>query len=60
VLVGRVETANYLGGQVLYRIAAEGGLTLLVKQTSGGEAAPAVGAMVRVAWSAADAVTLEG
>jgi spermidine/putrescine ABC transporter ATP-binding subunit len=60
VLAGRVETANYLGGQVLYRIAAEGGLTLLVKQTSGGEAAPAVGAMVRVAWSAADAVTLEG
>jgi putative spermidine/putrescine transport system ATP-binding protein len=60
VLTGRIETANYLGGQVIYRIAAEGGQRLLVKETAGSDAvAPRVGALAGVAWNAADAVVLE-
>jgi putative spermidine/putrescine transport system ATP-binding protein len=57
VLQGSIETANYLGGHVLYRVAAEGA-KLLVKETSGTGALP-VGSAVGVAWSAADAVVLE-
>jgi putative spermidine/putrescine transport system ATP-binding protein len=57
VLSGAIETANYLGGHVLYRVAAEGS-KLLVKETSGAGALP-VGSAVGVAWSAADAVVLE-
>jgi putative spermidine/putrescine transport system ATP-binding protein len=59
VLTGRIETANYLGGQIMYRIAAEGGQRLLVKETAGSDVSPRVGALVGVAWSAADAVVLE-
>jgi putative spermidine/putrescine transport system ATP-binding protein len=58
VLTGRVETANYLGGQVIYRIAAAGGQKLLVKETAGATA-PQVGAITGISWSAADAVALE-
>jgi ABC-type Fe3+/spermidine/putrescine transport system ATPase subunit len=55
VLAGTIESANYLGGHVLYRIAA-GAARLLVRET--GDVRP-VGAAVGVAWNAADAVALE-
>ncbi len=56
VFSGIVESANYLGAHVLYRIAADGA-KLLVKQT-GGAPLPA-GTAVGVAWNAADAVALQ-
>jgi ABC-type Fe3+/spermidine/putrescine transport system ATPase subunit len=55
VLSGTIESANFLGGHVLYRIAA-GDTKLLVRET----AAPRpVGATVGVTWNAADTVALE-
>ena len=56
VLSGAIESAAYLGGHVLYRVAADGA-KLLVRET--GAAARPVGSAVGVAWSAADAVALE-
>jgi ABC-type Fe3+/spermidine/putrescine transport system ATPase subunit len=55
VLLGTIESANYLGGHVLYRIVA-GNAKLLVRETG---AMRTVGAAVGVTWSAADAVALE-
>jgi ABC-type Fe3+/spermidine/putrescine transport system ATPase subunit len=52
---GTIESANYLGGHVLYRVAA-GGAKLLVRETG---AVRPVGAAVGVTWSAADAAALE-
>jgi putative spermidine/putrescine transport system ATP-binding protein len=57
VLAGSIESANYLGGHVIYRVAADGA-RLLVRQTGGAGAMP-VGTPVGVAWNAADAVVLE-
>ena len=57
VLLGSIESSNYLGGHVLYRVAVEGA-KLLVRETGGAGAMP-VGTPVGVAWSAADAVALE-
>jgi ABC-type Fe3+/spermidine/putrescine transport system ATPase subunit len=57
VLAGSIESANYLGGHVLYRVAVEGA-KLLVRETGGTGAMP-VGTPVGVAWNAADAVALE-
>jgi ABC-type Fe3+/spermidine/putrescine transport system ATPase subunit len=56
VLAGSIESANYLGGHVLYRVAADGA-RLLVRQTGG--AVMPVGTTVGVAWSAGDAVVLD-
>jgi len=56
VFSGIVESANYLGAHVLYRIAADGA-KLLVKQTGG--APLSAGTAVGVAWNATDAVALE-
>jgi putative spermidine/putrescine transport system ATP-binding protein len=55
VFSGTIESANYLGGHVLYRVATDSS-KLLVRETG---AVRTVGAAVGVAWSAADAVTLE-
>jgi len=55
VLAGTIESANFLGGHVLYRVAADGA-KLLVRET--GPMRP-VGASVGVTWNAADAVSLE-
>jgi ABC-type Fe3+/spermidine/putrescine transport system ATPase subunit len=55
VLSGTIESANFLGGHVLYRVAADGA-KLLVRETG---AMRTVGAAVGVTWSAADAVALE-
>src|ERR1700736_1517196 len=55
VLAGTIESANFLGGHVLYRVVADGA-KLLVRET--GPMRP-VGASVGVTWSAADAVALE-
>ena len=55
VLSGTIESANYLGGHVLYRIAA-GNARLLVRETGG---VRPVGDKVGVAWNAADVVALE-
>jgi ABC-type Fe3+/spermidine/putrescine transport system ATPase subunit len=60
LLGGAIVTANYLGGQTLYRVAVEGGKSVLVKEGRG-EATPAraIGDRVGVMWRAEDAVVLE-
>jgi spermidine/putrescine ABC transporter ATP-binding subunit len=55
VFSGTIESANYLGGHVLYRVMTEHA-KLLVRETG---ALRSVGAEVGVAWSADDAVALE-
>ena len=59
VFSGRVESANYLGGQVIYRVVTEAGRKLLVKEYSAGGAGLGTGAQVGVDWLAADAVVLD-
>src|SRR5205807_1928586 len=55
VFTGHIETANYLGDHILFRVATQAGAKLLIKQTTGGRAVPALGARVGLAWSSADA-----
>jgi spermidine/putrescine ABC transporter ATP-binding subunit len=60
LLAGRIDTANYLGGQTLFRIAAEAGRPMLVKERRGGNiAARAIGDRVGLTWQAEDVVVLE-
>jgi len=60
LLAGRIATANYLGGQTIYRIATESGVSMLVKEGRGeGSPARAIGDRVGVVWRAEDAVVLE-
>ncbi len=58
VLDGKIETANFLGGQVIYRVDTEGGRKLLIKEANTGSAARPVDARVGVAWLPEDAVVL--
>src|SRR5262249_7517765 len=61
LVVGRITTANFLGGQTLYRIAVESGASILVKEGRGEEQpARVIGDRVGVTWQAQDAVVLEG
>ncbi|MBS0221133.1 MAG: ABC transporter ATP-binding protein [Proteobacteria bacterium] len=58
-LEGTVETANFLGGATLYRVAA-GGRTYLARETHSGERSPrAAGDAVGLAWNDTDVVPLE-
>ncbi|WIM11759.1 ABC transporter ATP-binding protein [Enhydrobacter sp.] len=58
-LRGTVETANFLGGATLYRVAA-GGRTFLARETHSGDRSPrAAGDAVGLAWNDADVVPLE-
>ena len=60
-LAGKVETANYLGGSTLLRVRAEGGHSMLVRETHAGERASRnPGDSVGLAWNDQDAVALEG
>jgi spermidine/putrescine ABC transporter ATP-binding subunit len=60
LLAGRIITASFLGAQTLYRIAADGGASILVKEARAeGSAARTVGDRVGVVWRAEDAVVLE-
>ena len=60
LLSGRIESANFLGGQTLYRIAGDGGLRLLAKETNAGERGSRMpGTEISLAWTADDAVVLE-
>jgi ABC-type Fe3+/spermidine/putrescine transport system ATPase subunit len=60
LFAGRIVTANYLGGQTLYRIAVESGTSMLVKEGRGEDTpARAIGDRVGVGWRAEDAVVLE-
>src|SRR5262249_9078775 len=58
-IAGHIESANFLGGQVLYRIASAGDRHLLAKETNIGAAVRPIGAEVGLAWNATDAVVLE-
>ena len=58
IFKGRVETANFLGVQMIYRISTEDGRKLLVKDTSGSGVVE-VGSAVGVTWNATDAVALQ-
>jgi len=61
LLAGRITTANYLGGQTLYRILTECGRTVLVKEGRGGHnLARGIGDRVGVTWRGEDAVVVEG
>ena len=58
---GTVETANFLGGSTLLRVAARDGRSLLVRETHGGErASRQPGDAVGLAWNDQDTVLLEG
>jgi putative spermidine/putrescine transport system ATP-binding protein len=57
VLSGTIETTTFLGGQMIYRIAADNGQPLLIRQAAG--TGPAAGERVGITWNAADAVVLE-
>jgi putative spermidine/putrescine transport system ATP-binding protein len=60
LLTGRIATANFLGGQTLYRIAADSGASVLVKEgRSEGNPARTIGEHVGVRWRPEDAVVLE-
>ncbi|MBN8938985.1 MAG: ABC transporter ATP-binding protein [Rhizobiales bacterium] len=57
---GRIDSANFLGGQTLYRIIMADGRQLLAKETNiGDRPVRAIGDQVRLGWSPADAVQLE-
>jgi putative spermidine/putrescine transport system ATP-binding protein len=60
LMAGRITSANFLGGQTLYRIAAESGASILVKEGRSEGRARAIGDRVGVVWCAEDAVVLEG
>jgi putative spermidine/putrescine transport system ATP-binding protein len=56
---GRVESANFLGGQTLYRIRTDDGRDLLAKETNRADNPPrAPGSPVGLGWDAGDAVLL--
>ena len=58
---GTVETANFLGGSTLLRVAASDGRSLLVRETHAGErASRQPGDAVGLAWNDQDTVLLEG
>jgi putative spermidine/putrescine transport system ATP-binding protein len=59
-VVGRIDTANFLGGQTLYRIVAPDGRRLLVKSVNlADEATRMIGDEVGVTWTPADEVALQ-
>ena len=60
VLQGRIETANFLGDQTLYRIVTAEGRTMLAKEANaGGRPRRGIGDWVGLTWRPADAVALE-
>jgi ABC-type Fe3+/spermidine/putrescine transport system ATPase subunit len=60
VLDGTIDSASFLGGQTLYRVALADGRQMLVKETNAGERpVRSVGDKVGLAWAAADGVELE-
>ncbi|WP_119421345.1 ABC transporter ATP-binding protein [Desertibaculum subflavum] len=60
-LPGRIETANFLGGHTLYRVTADDGRQILVKETNiGDRPTRAIGEPVALSWDPADMVQLEG
>ncbi len=56
-LAAQVEAATFLAGQMTYRVRADNGQTLLIRQAAG--SGPAAGTRVGVTWDTADAVALE-
>ncbi len=58
-LDGRIETANFLGGQALYRVVAAGERRVLLKETlTAGRGLRGVGEAVGLTWNQDDAVLL--
>ncbi len=59
IIDGQIETANFLGGQALYRVATGDARRILLKETLSAErGVRAVGEHVALSWSAQDAVIL--
>ncbi len=59
IIDGQVETANFLGGQALYRVATGDARRILLKETLSAErVVRAVGERIALSWSAQDAVIL--
>ncbi len=58
-LGGRIESANFLGGHVLYRVVTDEGRAVLAKEQNVGDSGRKVGDRVGVAWMPSDAVSLE-
>jgi spermidine/putrescine ABC transporter ATP-binding subunit len=58
-LGGRIESANFLGGHVLYRVVTDEGRAVLAKEQNVGDSGRMVGDRVGVAWMPSDAVSLE-
>jgi putative spermidine/putrescine transport system ATP-binding protein len=60
ILVGRIDTINYLGDQTLHRIITAEGRPLLAKEPNRGDRmVRQIGEAVGLSWRAADAVPLE-
>jgi spermidine/putrescine ABC transporter ATP-binding subunit len=60
LLVGQIMTANYLGGQTLYRILTEQGVAMLVREGQGADSPTrTIGDHVGMTWRAEHAVVLE-
>ena len=57
IFAGTIESANFLGGNIVYRVATAETQKLLVRQAST-PSAPKLGAPVHIGWSAADVVIL--
>jgi putative spermidine/putrescine transport system ATP-binding protein len=57
---GEIATANFLGGNVLYRVVCSGGPALLVKEPNLGHGARPPGTAVGIRWSAEDSVPVAG
>ncbi|PTM57433.1 ABC transporter ATP-binding protein [Phreatobacter oligotrophus] len=59
-LAGKIETASFLGGQTLYRIALDDGRSLLAKENNpAGRPPRTIGERLSLGWDAADAVVLD-
>ncbi len=59
-VTGRIETASFLGGQTLYRLALMDGRSLLARENNmAGRPPRAIGEQVALGWDPADAVVLD-
>ena len=59
LLTGRIETATFLAGYIVYRVAVAGAPVMQVREIDAGQAGRAIGASVGLIWTAADVVVLE-
>ncbi len=57
LFIGKIDSASFLGGQIIYRVACDDGRKLMVKEA--GAIARPIGSAVGVTWTTADAVSVD-